>query len=79
MSNGSEHMKERSVSDRFHDFDKACLEELGSPVVDSIMVDIRNRDLSLRDVAVRNGVTTGTVVQVARFHKIDPVTLEDTD
>ena len=34
---------------------------------------------SLKQVAERSNTSMGTVVQVARFHKIDPVTLEDTE
>ena len=68
-----------SVSDRFSGIDRAALEELGSEKVDQIMIDIHNRDLSLKQVAERSNTSMGTVVQVARFHKIDPVTLEDTE
>jgi predicted DNA-binding protein YlxM (UPF0122 family) len=69
-----------SVSDRFSGIDLRTLEEeLGSEKVDQIMIDIYNRDLSLKQVAERNNTSMGTVVQVARFHKIDPVTLEETE
>lgn len=68
-----------SVSQIFAEIDAAKIEELGSKTVDQIMVDIKNRDFSLNAVAVRNLVSMGTVVQVARFHKIDPVTLESTE
>lgn len=71
--------KEPSVSERFAEIDAAEMERLGSRVVDQIMLDIRDRKLSLSQVASRNNTTTGTVVQVARFHKIDPVTLQKTE
>lgn len=67
-----------SVSDRFSAIDAAALEQLGSKVIDAVMIDIHNRDLSLRQVADRSGVNMGDVVQIARFHKIDPVTLKET-
>lgn len=67
-----------SVSDRFAEIDHAAMQALGSEVVDEIMMDIHNTELSLRQVAARNGVSTATVVQVARYHKLNPVTLEPT-
>lgn len=65
------------VAERMKDIDKEALDLLGDRKVDRIMVEIRNTKYSLREVASRNGVSTGTVVQVARFHRIDPVTLEN--
>lgn len=67
-----------SVSDRFVEIDRLALDGLGTDLVDQIVRDLRNRQLSLREVARRNNVTTGTVVQVARYNRIDPVTLETT-
>lgn len=67
-----------SVSDRMHDLDLEVMNALGPKKVEQIMVDIQNRTLLLGEVAERNGVSLGAVCQVARFHKIDPVTLEPT-
>lgn len=68
-----------SVSDRMHDIDLEVMNNLGPKKVEKIMVDIHDRSLLLGEVAERNGVSMGTVCQVARFHKIDPVTLEPSE
>lgn len=69
----------KSVSERFREIDMVAMDVLGSKTVDSIMADIHNDDLSLKNVADRNNVNMSDVVQVARYHKIDPVTLAPTD
>jgi hypothetical protein len=63
--------KEPSVTERFTEIDAAALRELGSEVVDQIMVDIQGRVLSIKQIADKNGVRCADVAQVCRFHSID--------
>lgn len=65
-----------SEADRFREIDQLEMNVLGPKKVDQIMSDLRDLKLSLKQVSLRNRVTIGIVCQVARFHKIDPVTLE---
>lgn len=67
-----------SMSDVFQQVDDAFMKEMGLKKVGAIMTDIHNTELSLKEVSERNNVAMSTVTQVARFHKIDPVTLEPT-
>lgn len=68
-------MSEQSLSEIFAETDKIKMDELGEKVVDGVLKDLHNPKLSLRVVGERNGISTGTVVQVARYHKFDPVTM----
>jgi hypothetical protein len=65
-----------SISERFAQIDSKALWEMGTPLADKILNDINDRSLSIKEIAERNGVNMSDVMQVARFSKIDPITLE---
>ena len=67
-----------SVSDRFREIDKVFVEELGTKTVEQVMTDLENEKLSIKAVADRSNIRMMDVVQIARYYKIDPVTLEPT-
>ncbi len=67
----------RSVSERFRELDTQFCADLGPAAIQHVMTDIYNDDLSLRQVADRNNLNMGDVVQIARYHNVDPVTLEE--
>lgn len=67
----------KSLSEIFHDTDKVFMEELGRELMMQISEDLRApKQLSIRDVGKKNGVPSSTVVQVARYLRFDPNTLE---
>lgn len=66
---------QKSESELFAEIDKVKMDELGAKVVDGVLKDLHNPKFSLSQVGERNGISTGTVVQVARYHKYDPVTM----
>lgn len=67
-----------SVSEALRTIDEAAMAVFGSKVVEKVMRDIHNDNLTLRQVADNSGVSMGDVMQIARYHRIDPVTLEST-
>jgi hypothetical protein len=64
-------MAERSVSEIFANIDQDALNAMDDRAVDQIMIDIDDKNLTLKQIADRNNVSCADVVQVCRFHKID--------